>query len=107
MLWGWFLFTWFDQVSGKRRFITELLLTRSCQLLIPAALLLLCSALLDRGLIGLEQPQLFEELAETNAYLIMLLPALLGLRPTYTMQPTANLAASPVVRDEQGNRYPP
>lgn len=76
LLWGWLFYAWFNRVADKRRFIFAFLQSRSCLLLTSALLLLIGSALLDRGLVVPGQARLFEELAETNAYLLMLLPAL-------------------------------
>ena len=80
VLWTWLLVTLFKKVADKRQFIADYLLTPGCLLLAFAFSLLIFSALIDRQLIPLKEARLFEELAETNAYILVLLPALSRFR---------------------------
>ncbi|GAB5498647.1 MAG: hypothetical protein PsegKO_09580 [Pseudohongiellaceae bacterium] len=80
LLWTWLLVILLKKVADKRQFIADYLLTPNCLLLAFALSLLIFSALIDRQLVPLEEARLFEELAETNAYIFVLLPALSRMR---------------------------
>lgn len=79
-LWMAMAWKWIGCIKDKRGFTRRWFYNRSFLLLMIAAQLLMLSELIEKNIFLLPDPQLFEEMAESNAYLLLLLAAFSNAR---------------------------
>lgn len=78
-LWGLLLFGFVRNIGDKRGFVRQLLRSYKFALMIVVLILLGLSAVMDKELLPLTPARLYEELAETNAYFLMLVLSVVRL----------------------------
>lgn len=81
LLWGLFVYSLVGSQASTKSLLRVSIEQRLMHSFAFAAVLLCSGALFDRGLVGGESARFFEELLETNAYLMLMLP-LYWLLPT-------------------------
>lgn len=79
LLWGLLLHNYSRNVNDKPGFMRLMLFSYKFKLMLVVLALLAVSAVMDKELLPVAQPRLYEELAETNAYFLMLALGLLRL----------------------------
>lgn len=81
LLWGFFIFAMARSRASTTSLVQASIEQRLMHCFALAAVLLCSGAVFDRGLVGGDSARFFEELLETNAYMMLMLP-LYWLLPT-------------------------
>jgi len=100
LLWGLLLHNYARNVHDKPGFLRSMLVSYKFKLMLVVLALLAVSTVMDKEILPVEQPRLYEELAETNAYLLMLVLSVVRLSrhahlPHELSKPTQQAAAAP------------
>lgn len=92
-LWGWLMHNYVRSVQNKPGFLRQLLSSWKFALMLLVLALLAVSAMMDKELLAVAQPRLYEEMAETNAYFLMLILSVVRLSRYAHLPEQADTAA--------------